>query len=85
MTTDAPITGRISSCRPAAASPEQSPKPSGQKKALPRPEAEKGRIDRRNNYFAWQTVMTIWPKMSSETQPRDKSFSGFANPCRIGP
>ena len=60
-------------------------KPSGQKKALPRPEAEKGRIDRRNNYFAWQTVMTIWPKMSSETQPRDKSFSGFANPCRIGP
>ena len=36
-------------------------------------------------FAAWQAVMTICPKISSALQPRDKSFNGFRNPCRIGP
>ena len=33
----------------------------------------------------WQTVMAATPTMSSALHPRDRSFTGFARPCMIGP
>ena len=49
------------------------------------PESPRPRDGLKTQLAAWQTVMTIWPKISSATQPRDRSFSGFASPWRIGP
>ena len=49
------------------------------------PESPRPRGGLKTQLAAWQTVMTIWPKISSATQPRDRSFSGFASPWRIGP
>lgn len=34
---------------------------------------------------AWTAVMATTPTMSSAEQPRDRSFTGLAMPCRMGP
>ena len=44
------------------------------------PESPRPRGGLKTQLAAWQTVMTIWPKISSATQPRDRSFSGLASP-----
>lgn len=35
--------------------------------------------------WAWTEVMAMTPTMSSAEQPRDRSFTGRAMPCRMGP
>ena len=56
----------------------------GTPSATPRPEGWKGKKER---YFpcACTAVMATTPTMSSAEQPRDRSFTGAAIPCRMGP
>ena len=43
--------------------------------------------DERGRYFpcACTAVMATTPTMSSAVHPRDRSFTGAAMPCRMGP
>ena len=40
---------------------------------------------RRTACWAWMAVRLIVKTMSSTRQPRERSFTGFASPCSIGP
>ena len=35
--------------------------------------------------WAWTAVMATTPTMSLAEQPRERSFTGLAMPCRMGP